>query len=255
MVFADVKIPSDSVCSFLNKNEIAPIMVKADKANILEHIISGFAHDVNNPMSLIMLSADILFENSASQGNGADHQVRHLASSINESADKINKLVSLLKCFNKPDDHGNILDLNEYVKKALALTDYNLKSSVDQVESHFAEQHLYLKGSGYDLYHLVTSVILNTSLALEQKNGLFRVVTEDKEGKFRLSVQNQIIGSEEECGLQEKKEVFFEDSSWWTAQYLAHSLNAQISFRLAEGMQAITDLYFNPFSLSDSKKH
>lgn len=248
MVMAAMNVFLDNVLA-PDSNGFAPMMVKADKATIFEHIITGIVHDMNNPMGLIMLSADVLMDSCSleePQKSGGDQRLKHLAFSINQGADKLNRMISLLKLFNNASDNESVMDLNKLVQKSLALTSYNLRSSADQIETESTKQHLYLKGIEQNLLHLVTSVLLKTSSAVDSRNKLLRVITEDADGEIRLRVLSEIPDSDKDCGLQEKNDIYLEDGGWWTARHLAHSLNAEISFRNAEGVRAVTEIAFKP---------
>ncbi|MFP4165228.1 MAG: histidine kinase dimerization/phospho-acceptor domain-containing protein [Chitinispirillaceae bacterium] len=228
----------NALVSEVNESGIAPVMVQADKGCVLQYLISGIVHDMNNPLNLIMLSADVL--ESENQNSIEQDRLGSLVSTINKGTDKINGLISVLREFNNADDREDCVDLNEYVRKALFLTDYFLRCSTGQVEVNI-DDSVPVNWGKASLFHMIASVILKTCMTVEREKQKFRITT-DKESRY-LTVEYGLL-DRDEFELRDRTDIFDRDNGWWAVRCLARSFGADLHFRLTEGTRAVTTVCF-----------
>ncbi len=164
-------------------------LVQADKMASLGILVSGVAHEINNPNGLIMLNIPRFVEAFAAAGpildsHYAEHgdfrlgslrysrlrdELPHLFDETLDAARRIQRIVDDLKDYSRRDEQGSavLFDLNDVVQAALRLVGTTLRRSTENLSVRCAERLPRVVGSPHRIEQVVVNLLLNACQALE----------------------------------------------------------------------------------------
>lgn len=195
-------------------------LVKADKLSSLGTLVSGVAHEINNPNNFIILnagnirdvwaSASLILESAYNGGDRFDlagvdfrdarHDVPRLIQGIIDGAERIRVIVDNLKDFARPVSPAmnQSIDLNKVVEAARIILANMIKKSCDRFEVHLADEAPVCMGNFQKLEQVVINLVANACQALPDKNRGIRVSTFSSKGQVTLEVADEGSGIAEE---------------------------------------------------------
>ncbi|PLX98996.1 MAG: histidine kinase [Desulfuromonas sp.] len=167
-------------------------LLHADKMASLGILVSGVAHEINNPNGLIQLSVPQLSKaykdiepilESHYQEHGdyplgwfnysrMRKEIPTMLQEMLESSNRIKRTVEDLKDFARRNDAGrdDAVDLNEVVQAALRL----VKNTIDKSTSHFRVDYAVnlprFRGNGHRIEQVIVNLVLNACQALTSTN-------------------------------------------------------------------------------------
>jgi len=175
-------------------------LIQADKMVSLGLLISGVAHEINNPNSIAMLNTamlarswestyPILEEYYSQNGDfsvaGIDYsemreQIPRLLAELDESTRRIKHIVHDLKDYARQDTSRQTsdVDLNEIVEAAIRLTYNQIKKSTGSFSKTLEAELPKIKGNRQRLEQVVINLIQNSCEALRSKEGKISIATE-----------------------------------------------------------------------------
>jgi signal transduction histidine kinase len=194
----------------------------AAKMVSLGTLVSGVAHEINNPTTFIMSNAPILQkvwksimpildeycdrQGDFPVGNLTYMEVRDsiptLFSGILEGSQRIKRIVSELTDFarQKPQEFMEWVDINTVVTTALSLSSNLIKSKTDHFSVEFGKDLPNFRGSSQRIEQVVINLILNACEALRNRNEGIAVTTsyDPASAHIILEIRDQGIGIREE---------------------------------------------------------
>jgi signal transduction histidine kinase/ActR/RegA family two-component response regulator len=203
--------------SLLRKNETALRQVEqqlqqAQKMETLGTLVAGVAHEINNPINLIIYNlpllqkiwADLLAvlismpaEDAERKFGGfsVDFLKDHLSRLIGDmelAANRVTKIVSDLKNFSRQSNvaEKHPFSINTAVKNALRLAQATLRRAGIRVSTDLAPDLPEIEGSLQSLEQVVLNIIVNGVQAIDHTPGEIRIQTsiDLKDGRVRLQV-------------------------------------------------------------------
>jgi PAS domain S-box-containing protein len=174
-------------------------LYQSAKMASLGTLVAGVAHEINNPISTVMLNIQVLekFWQRAlpvldqyhrDQGDlsvgSMDYEElsRRMPQLIQHTLDgvsRVKRIVSDLKDFagQRPANVQDTVDLNEIVKKAAGLVASMIKKSSSEFQLHFAEQLPVFQGHGQRIEQVVINLLVNACQAMAEKRRPLRMAT------------------------------------------------------------------------------
>ncbi|HEY6008153.1 MAG TPA: ATP-binding protein, partial [Geobacteraceae bacterium] len=193
-------------------------LVQADKMAALGVLVSGVAHEINNPTGLILLDipilkrahqdiAPLLEEHHTEHGDfsvgGVPYsemrsEIPRLLDEMQEGAKRIKRIVSDLKDFARRDDAGGRgrLDLNEVVQTAVRLVDPTLRKSTTSFRADYGAGLPEVWGNAQRIEQVVVNLVLNACQALPDADHGITVSTryDRAKGCVLLQVRDEGVG-------------------------------------------------------------
>jgi len=174
-------------------------LIQADKMNSLGLMVSGVAHEINNPNNLIMLNADVmetfwkhmrpvLREHHSRNPDwklagipyaGAEGKVEALLGGMSGGSRRIKRIVDNLKDFARTDggDLTESVALDKVVEASVGIVDSLIRRSTDNFTVVHGADLPRVRGSFQKLEQVVINLITNACQALEDRRRAIRVST------------------------------------------------------------------------------
>lgn len=180
-------------------------LVQADKMAALGVLVSGVAHEINNPNGLILLNMPILKETYADavelleeryQREG-DFQLGGLPYSrmrdelpllldeMHDGAKRIKRIVEDLKDFARLDERAELepIDLNEVAQASVRLVERSLRTATNRFEAEYGVALPQLSGNRQRIEQVLVNLLLNACQALpDSSRGIFLATFYDPAG-------------------------------------------------------------------------
>ena len=194
-------------------------LIQADKMASLGVLVSGVAHEINNPSSLLLLNLPLLrdafddmeeilqahyerhgdFDIAGLPYSRMRDEMPQLLKDMHDGSMRIQHIVDDLRDFarQKPADEMQSTDLNEVVNRAIRLTDNTIRKSTNDFQVDLGEGLPLFQGHPQRLEQVIINLIVNACQALENINEMIFIKTRYRSRKGYLMLQ--VIDSG--CGI------------------------------------------------------
>lgn len=198
-------------------------LIQADKMSSLGTLVSGVAHEINNPSGLILLNLPMLkdaWEDALplldrayeSQGGfyiaGLDYQrirgeIPYVLDEMNEGAQRIKRIVNDLRDFarQEPTDTAEPIDLNAVVSTAVRLLDVTIRGYTTKFNLLLDPYLPSMLGNAQRIEQVVINLIINACQSLPDDQHAVKVETRINHVSRRivLAVHDEGSGIEPEA--------------------------------------------------------
>ncbi|MFQ5584132.1 MAG: sensor histidine kinase, partial [Calditrichia bacterium] len=193
-------------------------IMQADKMASIGILVSGVAHEINNPNNYILLNSKIIskvwedvqpilqkyyaengdFALAGLPYTSAREKIGKLIFGVSEGAVRIQKIVQSLKDFAR-QDRGELdeeVNVNAVVDSAILIVHNLIKKSTNRFELEFGKNIPLIRGNSQQLEQVIINLITNSCQALEKKDNALKVSTAfDEEIKaVRIRVSDEGVG-------------------------------------------------------------
>jgi two-component system NtrC family sensor kinase len=205
-------------------------LIQSEKMAAVGQLVSGVAHELNNPLTSITGLAEFLLE----QPNPSERDHEHLRV-VRDQADRAGRIVrNLLTFARKGPADVDELDLNDIVQRTAMLVGYELKLRDIKLETTLDPGVPTVLGDRYQIQQVVVNLVTNAIHAV-QANPPDRVrriglVTAVEDGDVLLKVSDSGAGIPEEVVGQ-----IFTPFFTTKAPGQGTGLGLSISYRILEG--------------------
>lgn len=174
-------------------------LIQSDKMNSLGLMVSGVAHEINNPNNLIMLNADVmdtfwkhmkpvLREHAGTNPDwklaGLPYRIAEgkydtLLAGVSGGSKRIKRIVESLKDFARVDrpDLSEEVDLDRVVDASVSIVGNVIRKSTDHFSFERVDGLPKVKGSFQKLEQVVINLITNACQALDSRTKAIRIST------------------------------------------------------------------------------
>jgi signal transduction histidine kinase len=191
---------------------------QAQKMEALGTLVAGVAHEINNPINLIMYNLPLIqkiwsdflpvlmeqrkiFPDQKFGGftyEFLEDNLPQLVADMDMAANRVAKIVSDLKNFSKQSNvaEKSALQVNTAVKNALRLAQTTLRKSRVQIELELAEDLPLVQGNLQSIEQIILNIIINAIQAIDHENGIIRIRSgfQKKDGRIIVAISDNGCG-------------------------------------------------------------
>ena len=193
-------------------------LIQANKMTALGILVSGVAHEINNPNQLVLTNSRVLTKvwedavkilDSFERGNGEftlarlsyaemRETVAALIRDVNAGALRIGRIVDDLKNFSRPGARGvpDAFHLNDAVQRSMRLLAHLINQRTAKLRTNLAPNLPPIRGDSQQVEQIVINVLVNALEALPDRDRAITVSTffAAKDRSVVLEVRDQGIG-------------------------------------------------------------
>ncbi|HET8645950.1 MAG TPA: PAS domain S-box protein, partial [Vicinamibacteria bacterium] len=139
------------------------VLHQREKMAALGSLLAGVAHELNNPLSIVVGQAQFLLETAA------DAEASARAGKIQSAAERCVRIVRTFLAMARNQEPGrHEVDLNEVVGRTLALLDYGLRTAGVAVRLDLAADLPPVLADADQLQNVVANILINAQQALQE---------------------------------------------------------------------------------------
>lgn len=147
---------------------------QGEKLSALGELLSGIAHELNNPLSVLVGQALLLKETAQ------DTRVQERAAKIGAAADRCARIVKSFLAMARQRPMRNVeIDLNVLIGDVLELMSYALRASNIAIELRLSEKLPAINGDPDQLQQILINLVVNAQHALDEvpEPRVLRIIT------------------------------------------------------------------------------
>jgi polar amino acid transport system substrate-binding protein len=191
-------------------------LVQADKMAALGVLVSGVAHEINNPNGLILLATpsvkafvldalEVLDDRAGDEGDfeiggvpysRARAEVPRLLDQMQDGSRRIKRIVEDLKDFARRQDAPRLepVDLNVVAQASLRLVENAVRKATGRFEARWGNGPLTVFGDGQRIEQVIVNLVLNACQALPDRDRAIAVSTARDGDRVILRVRDEGAG-------------------------------------------------------------
>jgi PAS domain S-box-containing protein len=180
-----------------DEQRLAEQLLQQEKLAAVGQLVSGVAHELNNPLAGVMAYSELLLAATAAH----DAETRHAVETIHHEAARAAKIVSNLLTFarQQPAERTDA-DLNAIVTDTVALRRYALRAAQIELDVALDPELPRTWADPFQLQQVVLNLISNAEQALAEWLGPRRIVvwTRHQQGRIIVAVSDTGPGVSDE---------------------------------------------------------
>jgi two-component system NtrC family sensor kinase len=161
----------------------------------LGHLAAGVAHEINNPLSGILIDASLILEEL-----GTESPIRSDIQSIIDDTNRCKEIVKNLLAYSRQTEFKKeVLNINGVIEQAFSfLREHALLQNIS-INKEYSSSMLISEGDNNQLIQVFTNLIINATQAMDGKGNITVRTNKDKSrGKIYIEI------SDTGCGISEE---------------------------------------------------
>ncbi|MDF3057673.1 MAG: hybrid sensor histidine kinase/response regulator [Rariglobus sp.] len=165
------------------------VMLQQEKQKLLDTLVGGIAHELNNKLTPVQGFADLL-------NSTADAGTRRYTELITTSVMEAAQIIKQLRQLSKPAGHeAHSLDLRRVVEETLLVLGFKLRDAGCRVSKHFSPHPVRVLADAGQLKQVTMNLVLNALDAMDGMSDAELTLTVDEvNGQARLVVTDNGTG-------------------------------------------------------------
>ncbi len=156
-----------SIRDVTEEKELRERLFQAEKLASIGELLSGIAHELNNPLTSVLAHAQLLRMDS-SIPEGARESLRWIEEEARRAAGIVRNLLDFVR--RRPPKREKV-DLNELIRKTLALRAYEMRVENIEVKTELAPSLPITSADPQQLQQVFLNIIINAEQAMSEAHG------------------------------------------------------------------------------------
>ena len=157
---------TSQVCAFLDditeQRALEQNVIRQEKQRLLDTLVGGIAHELNNKLVPVFGFAEIL-------GEKADSESSQMAKMIHKSAGEAADIIRQLLQLSKPDSGvPRRFDLGGLVEESLLMTKFQIRESGSDLRLNLASDEVFVMADPAKIKQVVINLVLNALQAMSE---------------------------------------------------------------------------------------
>jgi len=152
---------------------------QSEKLSAMGSLLAGVAHELNNPLAIVMGRASLLEEKCAEQAELPAAQLRNDAQLIREAAERCGRIVRtfLNMARSQPSERSSV-PVNDMVRAAVDMLQYGYRTHGIELDIQLGEDLPPVIADPDQIGQIVLNLLVNAQQALAGRNGMRRVTVQ-----------------------------------------------------------------------------
>ena len=166
-------------------------LIQAEKLSSLGEILSGVAHELNNPLTGVIGYCELLHETTQ------DNELKEQFGKINEAALRCKKIIENMLSFARQNKvTKKFSDMNEVIRQTVELKTYPFKVDNIEVNMDLDKQLPYTMFDTHMILQVFLNIINNAHIAMADKGGRGRLSIKSghENGRIKISFTDTGVG-------------------------------------------------------------
>lgn len=178
-------------------------LYQSEKLTALGSLLAGLSHEMNNPLSVVVLQSVMMEEDSA--GSSLAGRARR----IREAAERCSRIVAtfLAMARQRPPERMAV-DLNKVVEGALGLAAYGLRSSGIGVERALNATLPTIEGDADQLHQVLVNLVINAQHALQNVSGERKLRVASRLGRQPGTIEIEVADNGPGIAPEARRRIF-----------------------------------------------
>lgn len=185
--------------------EMKKELVHSAKLSTIGELSSTIAHDLKNPLAVIVGSASILKIRVEKGHEIEQEKILDMAEKTLFAAERLNKLVNRMNQFNRKEDAKEELNFLSIIQNAQILIESKIKRSEVKITENLKDINRKLVGDSGAFEQVFMNLIGNAIDAMDEKNGEnkeIKIKAKEENDKLTISIKDSGEGIPEELHEQ-----------------------------------------------------
>jgi len=175
------------------RDRLQTSLIQQNKLASLGELAGGIAHELNNPLSIILGYAQVLAKNQ-----NLDEEVSKGIKNIYEAAERSRGIVSNMLEFSRADTaKTQTININDLIDSTLLIIEKDLKRSGIEVEKNSSGNNRFISVNPMQIQQVLLNIILNAKDAMED-GGKLTIDTYAKKDKCIIDITDTGSGISKE---------------------------------------------------------
>jgi nitrogen fixation/metabolism regulation signal transduction histidine kinase len=170
-------------------------VLQNEKLIAVGQLAAGVAHEINNPLTAILVNAQILLEDLSPDQKDNIESVKLIEMAAVRATQVIKNLLGLVR---KEDYEFEDIDLNESIQNALMMVSHEFLTRQIKVTFNRAENLPQYKGSHTHLQGVWINLLINAIEAVGNQKGEIKITSYHEPGTFYVEVRDTGVGISED---------------------------------------------------------
>lgn len=156
-----------------------------EKLAAMGSLLAGVAHELNNPLSIVVGRATMLQEEAADEGT------RSIADKIRSAAERCARIVkTFLSMARQRKPEQTAIEINTVLDDCVEMLAYGLRTAGVTVEKNLAPNLPSISGNADQLHQVFLNLIVNAQQAMESRPAprKLRIVSSQRDGHVRVLI-------------------------------------------------------------------
>ncbi|OAG26746.1 sensor histidine kinase [Thermodesulfatator autotrophicus] len=200
-------------------------LIQAEKMAAIGTTISGIAHEINNPLNNIFLTAEIIIDSFEELNQ---EEIQEMLQDIYKEAERAREIVAHLLEFarNKRESNLENIDLRKLVKETLKLVANEIALKGIKEKIILPEEEVFVKGNFNQLQQVLINIITNAIQAMN-KGGKLEIRVKKKDYQAVIEISDTGPGIPEDI----RKKIF---DPFFTTKEKGTGLGLSVSYSIIQ---------------------